>query len=181
MLAAFALLNRAFEILAEGWQGGPDAAVRAGIARDLARAIGTRRHDRRPVGRPADDGPGDRLPDPRVHPQPQDGRPLHGLGRARGDGGSRAAGEVAAVVAYAKNLGLAFQIVDDLIDATGGEETGKDIGKDRDRRPSCGSAWARASSRAADRAATALQPFGPPAEPYARARPLRRDARRSTP
>ncbi len=28
--------------------------------------------------------------------------------------------EVAAVVAYAKNLGLAFQIVDDLIDVTGG-------------------------------------------------------------
>ena len=38
--------------------------------------------------------------------------------------------EVAAVVAYAKNLGLAFQIVDDLIDVTGGEEAGKDVGKD---------------------------------------------------
>ena len=35
------------------------------------------------------------------------------------------------MVAYAKNLGLAFQIVDDLIDATGGtEEAGKDVGKD---------------------------------------------------
>src|SRR6476620_4837968 len=29
ILAAFALLNRAYEILAEGWPDGPDAAVRA--------------------------------------------------------------------------------------------------------------------------------------------------------
>ena len=41
VLAAFALLNRAFEILAEGWDGGPEAAARGEIARELARAIGT--------------------------------------------------------------------------------------------------------------------------------------------
>ena len=29
ILAAFALQNRAFEILAEGWEGGPDAAARS--------------------------------------------------------------------------------------------------------------------------------------------------------
>src|SRR6185503_12115121 len=40
ILAAFALLNRAYEILAEGWAGGPDAAVRTALARDLARAVG---------------------------------------------------------------------------------------------------------------------------------------------
>jgi geranylgeranyl diphosphate synthase type II len=34
-------------------------------------------------------------------------------------------------MAYAKNIGLAFQIADDLIDATqGAEEVGKDVGKD---------------------------------------------------
>ncbi len=39
--------------------------------------------------------------------------------------------ERAAIAAYAKNLGLAFQIVDDLIDATGSAESaGKDVGKD---------------------------------------------------
>ena len=47
ILAAFALVNRAFEILAEGWEGGPDAAARGRVARELARAIGSRRDDRR--------------------------------------------------------------------------------------------------------------------------------------
>lgn len=38
---------------------------------------------------------------------------------------------VRAIESYAKNLGLAFQITDDLLDAVGTvEETGKDIGKD---------------------------------------------------
>ena len=36
ILAAFALMNRAFGLLAEGWPGGPDAAARA---RDRARAL----------------------------------------------------------------------------------------------------------------------------------------------
>src|SRR5687768_17609449 len=40
ILAAFALLNRAYEILAEGWPDGPDAALRGQLARDLARAVG---------------------------------------------------------------------------------------------------------------------------------------------
>src|SRR6185295_12962603 len=49
--------------------------------------------------------------------------------------GATAAGageaERAAVSTYAKNLGLAFQIVDDLIDAAGVASTaGKDVGQD---------------------------------------------------
>jgi geranylgeranyl diphosphate synthase type II len=38
------------------------------------------------------------------------------------------------VARYAKNLGLAFQIADDLLDVLGTpEETGKDAGQDRDK------------------------------------------------
>jgi geranylgeranyl pyrophosphate synthase len=49
-----------------------------------------------------------------------------GAAAARSTGAERGA-----VRAYAKNLGLAFQIVDDLIDAVGAEEeAGKDVGKD---------------------------------------------------
>jgi geranylgeranyl pyrophosphate synthase len=48
--------------------------------------------------------------------------------------GANAAGageaDKAALAIYAKNLGLAFQIVDDLIDVTGGPEAGKNVGKD---------------------------------------------------
>ena len=90
VLAAFALMNRAFEVLAEGWEGGPDAAARGELARELARAIGT---DGMIAGQSVDllmTDRRDRLPDPRVHPQPQDGRPLHGLGRARGGAGAGA-------------------------------------------------------------------------------------------
>src|SRR5207244_10879578 len=60
ILAAFALLNRAYEILAEGWPDGPDAAVRGELARDLARAVGLggmiagQGEDRRPTERGID-------------------------------------------------------------------------------------------------------------------------------
>src|SRR3970282_335071 len=40
ILAAFALLSRAYEVLADGWPGGPDPATRAGLAGELARAVG---------------------------------------------------------------------------------------------------------------------------------------------
>jgi geranylgeranyl pyrophosphate synthase len=79
------------------------------------------------------------------------------------------AAEVAAVVAYAKNLGLAFQIVDDLIDVTGGPEAGKDVGKDLKKTTFVSfSGVEGASSLARELIAAslaALQPFGPRAEP----------------
>src|SRR5262245_36464541 len=40
ILAAFALLNGAYGLLADGWDGGPTAAVRLAIAADLSRAVG---------------------------------------------------------------------------------------------------------------------------------------------
>ena len=179
ILAAFALQNRAFEILAEGWPGGPDAAARARGRRELARAIGTDGMIAGQARRPADDRPRDRLPDARVHPQPQDGRAVHGLGRARARGRARASpAELAAVVAYAKNLGLAFQIVDDLIDVTGRRRRpARTSARTSRRRPSCRSRASRARGQLAARAGRG-EPGG--ARAVRRPRPAAARARAAT-
>jgi geranylgeranyl diphosphate synthase type II len=131
ILAAFALQNRAFEILGEGWPGAPAPSVRAGLARDLARAIGM---DGMIAGQAKDlemtDRPLDFQALEFIH-----SRKTGALFIASAELGAAAArstgAERGAVRAYAKNLGLAFQIVDDLIDAVGAEEeAGKDVGKD---------------------------------------------------
>jgi geranylgeranyl diphosphate synthase type II len=169
VLAAFALMNRAFEILAGGWEGGPDAAARGAIARELARAIGT---DGMIAGQSVDLLMTDRQIDfptlEFIH-----SRKTGALFMASAALGAMAArarpAKVASVVAYAKNLGLAFQIVDDLIDVGGGAEAGKDVGKDLKKTTFVsfsGVEGARAVAReliAVSQAA--LQPFGPRAEP----------------
>jgi geranylgeranyl diphosphate synthase type II len=170
ILAAFALINRAFEILAEGWPGGPDAAQRAAVARELARAIG---QDGMIAGQSLDLLMTDRELDfptlEFIH-----SRKTGALFTASAALGAMSAharpAEQAAVVTYAKNLGLAFQIVDDLIDVTGGAaEAGKDVGKDAKKTTFVsfsGVEGARALAReliAASQAA--LAPFGPRAEP----------------
>jgi len=131
ILAAFALLNRAFEILAQGWEGAPDAAARAGIARELAKSIGL---DGMIAGQATDlamtDTPIDFPTLEFIHSHKTGA--LFMASAALGAAATRAKpAEKAALVAYAKNLGLAFQIIDDLIDATSGAaEAGKDVGKD---------------------------------------------------
>jgi len=169
VLAAFALMNRAFEILAEGWEGGPDAAARGGIARELARAIGT---DGMIAGQSVDLLMTDRQIDfptlEFIH-----SRKTGALFMASAALGAMAArarpAEVASVVAYAKNLGLAFQIVDDLIDATGGAEAGKDVGKDLKKTTFVSFSGVRGARALAQEliaaSEAALQPFGPRAEP----------------
>jgi geranylgeranyl diphosphate synthase type II len=131
ILAAFALLNRAYEILALGWPSAPPAAVRGALARDLARAVGM---DGMVAGQARDLSMTGRVLDfatlEFIH-----SRKTGALFTASAALGAEAAGattaETAAVAAYAKNLGLAFQVVDDLIDATGAAgEAGKDVGKD---------------------------------------------------
>lgn len=131
ILAAFALLNRAYEILADGWPGAPAAATRAAIARDLGRAVGM---DGMVAGQARDLSITGRSLDfatlEFIH-----SRKTGALFMASAALGAAAAGastaETASVVGYAKNLGLAFQVVDDLIDATGrAQEAGKDVGKD---------------------------------------------------
>jgi geranylgeranyl diphosphate synthase, type II len=169
ILAAFALQNRAFEILAEGWPGAPDAAARSRAAKELSRAIGT---DGMIAGQSLDLQMTDRVIDfptlEFIH-----SRKTGALFMAAAAIGAQAAraqpAEVAAVVAYAKNLGLAFQIVDDLIDVTGGIEAGKDTGQDVKKTTFVSfSGVEGARALAAELAAAsqaAVEPFGARAQP----------------
>ena len=169
ILAAFALMNRAFEVLAEGWDGGPDAAARGEIARELARAVGL---DGMIAGQSVDllmtDRPIDFPTLEFIH-----SRKTGALFMASAALGAMAArarpGEVAAVVAYAKNLGLAFQVVDDLIDVTGGAEAGKDVGKDLKKTTFVSFSGVEGASTLAQEliaaSQAALQAFGSRAEP----------------
>jgi geranylgeranyl diphosphate synthase type II len=170
ILAAFALINRAFEILAEGWHGGPDATQRAALARELARAIG---QDGMIAGQSVDLLMTDRELDfptlEFIH-----SRKTGALFTASATLGAMSArarpAELAAVVAYAKNLGLAFQIVDDLIDVTGGAtEAGKDVGKDVKKTTFVSFSGIEGAQALAHEliaaSQTALQVFGPRAEP----------------
>lgn len=171
ILAAFALQNRAFEILAEGWEGGPDAAARCRVAGELSRAIGT---DGMIAGQSLDLLMTDREIDfptlEFIH-----SRKTGALFMAAAALGALAArarpAELAAVVAYAKNLGLAFQIVDDLIDVTGGAEAGKDVGQDVKKTTFVSfSGIAGARALAAELVAAsqaAIEPFGSRGEPLA--------------
>jgi geranylgeranyl diphosphate synthase type II len=130
ILAAFALLNRAFEVLANGWPRGPGADVRMGLAGELAAAVGL---SGLIAGQAKDLLMTDRAVDfatlEFIH-----SRKAGVLFVASAMLGARVAaagaGEAAALRAYAKNLGLAFQIVDDLLDVEGGAEVGKDLGRD---------------------------------------------------
>jgi geranylgeranyl pyrophosphate synthase len=131
ILAAFALQSRAYEILAEGWTDGPEPAERAALARDLAAAIGL---EGMIAGQSEDLRMTERAIDFQtlefIHSRKTGA--LFTCAAALGAAGARATrAETAAVTAYAKNLGLAFQIVDDLIDVTGESAVaGKDVGQD---------------------------------------------------
>ncbi len=170
ILAAFALLNRAFELLAMGWPGAPDAAARGAMAQELAKAIGL---DGLIAGQAMDVAMTGRQADLKtleyIH-----SRKTGALFMASAALGAHAAhasaSEHAALLAYAKNLGLAFQIVDDLIDATGEPETsGKDVGKDEFKTTFvsfAGEAGARQLAEELTQASQeALRGLGPRAEP----------------
>jgi farnesyl diphosphate synthase len=75
-----------------------------------------------------------------------------------------------AIAAYAKNLGLAFQIVDDLIDATGdAAASGKNVRQDERKTTFvsfAGVAGARQlAAELIEASQEALRPLGPRAEP----------------
>ena len=169
ILAAFALLNRAFEILAEGWDGAPDPAARGRVARELSRAVGT---EGMIAGQAFDLQFTDRQIDfptlEFIHSRKTGA--LFMVAATLGALAARAQpAEVAAASAYAKNLGLAFQIVDDLIDVIGGAEAGKDTGKDLKKTTFVSFAGIEgARALAAELVAAsqaAIEPFGPRAAP----------------
>lgn len=170
ILAAFALLNRAYEILGEGWPGGPSAEARAAFARSLARSVGL---EGLIAGQAVDLEATDRAVDfdtlEFIHAHKTG--VLFTAAASLGTWAARATPAVsAAVFAYAKNLGLAFQVVDDLLDATASaEETGKDVGQDAKKTTFvsfAGVAGARTLAEELIAASQqALAPLGPRAQP----------------
>ena len=86
--------------------------------------------------------------------------------------------------AYAKNLGLAFQMVDDLIDVVGAAaEAGKDVGKDLKKTTFVSFSGVDGARQLAEEliaaSLEALTPFGAKrAQPLARPRALRRSPAR---
>lgn len=132
ILAGDALLTQAFEILADG-QTHPNAEVRCALALELTRAAGK-------AGMV-----GGQMIDIYAEQKSFDLAGIEELQRLKtgalirysavGGGliGEASEAEIAALAAYAEDLGLAFQIVDDLLDAFGDAEAlGKPVGQDAD-------------------------------------------------
>jgi geranylgeranyl diphosphate synthase type II len=163
ILAAVALLNAAFALVMEA--GGLGEKVRGEAARRLARAIGSEGLiggqvvDLESTGKRVDL---DALEFIHSHK-------TGALFIVAAEFGALSAGvrarDVEALGRYAKNLGLAFQITDDLLDYSGNPETtGKDAGRDRDKTTFvnlCGIDGARRLvDELIDASVAALKPFG---------------------
>jgi farnesyl diphosphate synthase len=170
VLAGDALLTLAFEVLAEPATHG-DPQVRVELVRELACAAG-------PAGMC-----GGQMMDLVAEHQEFDLGAITRLQRLKTGAlftFSCIAGAVlgkappplrSALSAYAHDLGLAFQIADDLLDAEGDQEAvGKDVGRDAERGKATfvsilGLERARSQARLlADQAAAHLEPFGDQAE-----------------
>lgn len=161
ILAAFGLLNAAFAWLARRYE----PALAARLSLDVADAVGL---EGLVAGQAEDvlatDAPlrFDALE--RIHR-----RKTGALFSAAATAGARSAGgrdhDVAALSAYAKNLGLAFQIVDDLLDVTGDpSETGKATRTDARKTTFVSFSGVEGARQLAgelcDTAVAALAPFG---------------------
>lgn len=170
ILAAFALINRAFGLLANGWPEAPDVTTRSGMAHELAQAIGL---DGMIAGQAMDLAMTDRALDLKtleyVHSRKTGA--LFMVSAVLGTLVSRVTtGERAAIAAYAKNLGLAFQIVDDLIDATGDAvASGKNVRQDERKTTFVSFAGAAGARQLAEElieaSQEALKSLGPNAKP----------------
>lgn len=128
-LAAVALLARAFELVAES--PATPASARARIAGELARAVGAEGCCAGQAADLAADPSGLDLEALEAIHSKKTGALF--VAAVRGGALAGGAGEKAlqALTVYARNLGLAFQITDDLLDAEGDpEKMGKDTGRD---------------------------------------------------
>jgi geranylgeranyl diphosphate synthase type II len=169
ILAATALLNRAFGVIAECDE--LDPSVRCDLVRMLSDAIGS---DGIIAGQYCDlrSDAADSAEVPRL--LQMYGQKTGALFVASVEAGARIARVdetwIEAVRQFAAHLGLAFQIFDDLLDRLGSEqEAGKDVGQDRDKSTlvSCmGSGRARAeASIRVQSAKQALEPLGDAGRP----------------
>ena len=172
ILAGDGLLTLAFRLIADNWRGGMDPAVLRDVLVDVADAAGT---DGMVGGQVADLEAEGR----RIGADMLDYIHLHktaALIRTSIRVGARLAGasstQLQALSAAGADLGLAFQIVDDILDVTGTtEQLGKTAGKDQAQQKATYPAihGLEASQAQAGRlvgdALNALSPFGPPAEP----------------
>jgi geranylgeranyl diphosphate synthase type II len=167
ILAGDALLTHAFEILATAPGSHSDAARRVRAIAALARAAGVTGMiagqvlDLEAEGRPFS------LPGlERIH-RGKTGALIRASLELGGILGGGRASEVRALCEYGAWVGLAFQIVDDVLDLEGSTEgLGKSVGKDaRDRKATFPAllgvpASKRRAERAARAAVVALRPFG---------------------
>ena len=170
ILAGDALLTIAFEILADEATH-PDGAVRAALVIDLARAGG---HQGMIGGQMMDiEAPNHSFGAKEVIEL--QARKTGALFEFSCQAGARLAQaapqDFANLHAYARDMGLAFQIADDLIDVTGTvEQAGKAVGKDQDAGKATlvsiyGVEGAKAEcARLADRARAAVAGYGPKAD-----------------
>jgi len=172
ILAGDALLTLAFELLARAPAPAPYPPGQ--LALELATAAGSRGV----VGGQCEDlaAEGD-APDPErlaaIHAH-KTGRLIRAACRMGGIAGGAVAAQLAALTVYGEQLGLAFQITDDVLNVTSSPaELGKAVGSDAARRKQTyvalyGLEASRVHARAlAAEARAALPPLGPRAAPLA--------------
>jgi len=169
VLAGDAMVPLAFEVLAD-IRTHPDAAVRAELVVRLAHAAGPRGMVGGQMIDLAAEGLDLNIGEVARLERLKTGALIEFCCVAGGILGRADAKELRALGAYAHDLGLAFQIADDLLDAVGeAEQVGKAVGKDAARGKATfvgilGAAGARDQAQLLARQAAAhIEPFGPAA------------------